>query len=48
MLRIKDEKGKKILKGYANYRPTLREKVIILRTGIKEIIIIIFIIETKG
>ena len=46
--KTKDEKGKKTLRGYANYRPTLRGKAIILRTGIKEIITTIFITETKG
>ena len=46
--KTKDKKDKKTLKRYANYRPTLREKAIISGTGIKEIIITIFITEIKG
>ena len=46
--KIKDEKGKKTLRGYTNYRPTLRGKAIISRIRIKETIIITFTIETKG
>ena len=47
-LKIKNEKDKKILRRYVNYRPTLREKAIILRTEIKETIITISIIKIKG
>ena len=46
--KIKDEKGKKTLRGYANYRPTLRGKAITSGTGIKETITTTSTTETKG
>ena len=46
--KTKDEKGKKTLRGYANYRPTLGGKAIISGTGIKEIITTTSTTETKG
>ena len=46
--KIKDEKDKKTLRGYTNYRPTLRGKAIISGTGIKETTITTSITETKG
>ena len=45
--KAKEEKDKKTLRGYANYRPTLRGKAITSGTGIKETIITISITETK-
>ena len=47
-IKAKEEKDKKTLKGYANYRPTLRGKAITSGTGIKETITITFTTETKG
>ena len=46
--KTKDEKGKKTLRGYANYRPTLRGKAITSGTGIKETITTTSTTETKG
>ena len=46
--KAKEEKGKKTLRGYTNYRPTLRGKAITSGTGIKEITTTTFTIETKG
>ena len=46
--KIKEEKGKKTLGRYTNYRATLGGKAITSGTGIKEIITTTFIIETKG
>ena len=46
--KVKEEKDKKTLRGYANYRPILRGKAITSGTEIKEITTTTFIIETKG
>ena len=46
--KVKEEKDKKTLRGYANYRPTLRRKAITSGTGIKETITTTSTTEIKG
>ena len=46
--KAKEEKGRKTLGGYANYRPTLGGKAITSGTGIKETTTTTSTTETKG
>ena len=47
-LKNKEEKDKKTLREYINYRPIIRDKATISKMGTKKIIVVISIIKTKG